>query len=237
MESGIDHQAAETAAVIADCIEPALLQIRREGRASIDQQFAAMRDLLRAEIARAVAEAVARLPVPRDGKDGRDGRDGTNGKNGRFGPVRAFVQGGAYEAGSFVTHRGGLWQALEDTGQPPPDLAWRLLASGLHSVSGSVDAEDGRLFTLSLEFSNGDVTHLEHRIAFPIHRGTWERGRQYEEADEVAWLGSSWRAIRATSTEPPGADWRLVAKQGERGRRGERGGVPIAEPRAEVRRR
>ena len=157
------------------------------------------------------------------GAVGRDGRDGIDGKDGHLSLARVWVEGIAYRTGEIVTHRGGLWQAIEDTNQAPPASSWRLAAAGILSITAFIDEDNPRLLTFAFEGSDGCRTNLEYLVPYPLHRGTWLRDIDYAESDEVAWAGSTWRAIRATKTSPPGDDWRLVAKSGERGRKGETG--------------
>lgn len=67
--------------------------------------------------------------------------------------------------------------------------------------------------TLMLAFG-GHVKEL--RIPIPIHRGKYETGKAYEQADEVALHGCTWRAKADKPSGEPGAsaDWLLVAKAG-----------------------
>src|SRR5262249_42729992 len=130
-----------------------------------------------------------------------------------------------------VTHRGGCWQAIDDTAEAPPGEAWRLVACGIHDVHITRDAENLRRITFSFELSDGSAQNFVDTLPWPIHRGTYQAGRPYEQGDEVAWKGSTWRAKRDTTKEPAARvagtypayygtedDWQLVAKTGERGK-------------------
>jgi len=133
----------------------------------------------------------------------------------RINHAHSFVKGIAYLAGAIVTHRGGCWQALDNTGDEPGDSGmWRLLANGLWDISGFVDEADPRLLTITNSMASGERINLEVRLPLPIHRGRWEATTIYQQGDEVALGGSSWRAVRNdVGSKPPGPDWLLVAQK------------------------
>ncbi len=180
-----------------DAVEPMILQVRKEMH---DRQ-----DKFEAEIRAKLAERAAQMA--------------------QIGTIHNWVDGLAYWGNTLVTHRGGLWQAINNTGQEPGlGGDWRLIADGLNDISGYMAEEDPRLLTLVHEMSGGSIVNLELRLPLPLHKGRYEPGTEYQQGDEVAWSGSTWRAAGTTKTEPPSPDWRLVAKAGERGRRGEGAG-------------
>lgn len=164
------------------------------------------------DIAFAVARYLAENPPPAgrdgiDGKDGAPGRDGTDGAPGRDGEpgrdgapgklpiVRAWTDGVHYE-GDVVSHAGGTWQALRDTGREPPHADWVCLASP------GQNGADGRS---------------------PNFRGAWSVGEAYRAFDVAMVNGSSFVALRDDPGECPGDGWRLFASGGVKGRPGDRG--------------
>ena len=143
-------------------------------------------------------------PPGQDGAPGRDGRDGADGKDGDRGPegpagklpvTRAWADGVHYE-GDVVTHDGGTWQAIRDTGRAPPHEDWACLAA-----PGRAGA-DGRTFTI---------------------RGTWAEAETYQAMDVVALNGASFVARRDDPGACPGEGWQMIAAQGKRGAPGEAG--------------
>jgi hypothetical protein len=189
----IDPRAADMARQFFDAVEPMMLQLRQEFR---ERQEKFEREV-RAQLAERIAQAA------------------------QFGIVHSFVAGLAYFANTLVTHRCGLWQALNNTGEEPGEGAdWRLIAGGIADISGFIDECDPRLLTLAHQMSSGATVNLELRLPLPLHRGKFVAGEIYQPGDEVTWTGSTWRAAKETSAEPPCPDWLLVAQRGERGRRG-----------------
>lgn len=160
----------------------------------------AVRDMVQ----KAVAAAVAALPPPRDGMDGapgRDGRDGVDGAPGRF-PVARAWRDEVHYSGDVVTHAGGTWQAVRDTGREPPHEDWVCLAApGAHGDPGPAGA-GGR----TLEF-----------------RGAWTATSEYHAHDVAMVNGSSFVALRDDPGPCPGDGWRLLASAGAKGRTGEPG--------------
>lgn len=190
--------AQDLARYVFDAVEPMVLRVRREQQErqekfeeALQAKFeAGMRVLIREMI-----QEVLAMPA-------------------RMGQVSSFVVGIVYLAGSIVTHRGGTWQALDNTSSEPGDSGlWRLLANGLTDIGGFMSEDDPRLLTLQHHLASGDTINLEVRLPCPIHRGLWRADAvPYQQGDEVAWNGSSWRAVRETTACPPGPDWLLVAQ-------------------------
>ena len=107
------------------------------------------------------------------GKDGADGAQGLTGKDGAPGKlpqVKVWAEGVSY-AGEVFTHKGALYQAINDTGTEPaatlPD--WLCLAAAGSDGSNGRDGVDGRSLTICEtfdpddEYAALDVVTLDHR--------------------------------------------------------------------------
>lgn len=173
-----------------------------------EQIDAAVRDVLPGMVRTAVETHLAANP-PFAGKDGAPGRDGEPGKDGRDGKlplVKAWTDTVHYE-GDVVTHAGGTWQALRDTGREPPHDDWACLASR------GRDGVDGRSVNV---------------------RGTWSADEKYSALDLVAFGGASFIARGDDPGACPGSGWQVVATQGKRGNPGERGERGLKGDRGEI---
>jgi hypothetical protein len=109
--------------------------------------------------------------------------------------------------GDVVTHQGGTYQALCDTGRAPGTDDWICLAA---------PGRDARS---------------------PTPRSTFDAEASYRALDVVALNGGSFIARRDDPGPCPGDGWQLLARQGQRGiagprgekgERGERGAAPSA---------
>jgi hypothetical protein len=167
-------------------------------------------------VERAVAEAIAARPLPIDGKDGVDGKDGIDGKSVSVDEVRAMLveivppreeligppgrlplvrewQDDVHYTGDVVTRDGEMFQAVRDTGRPPPHDDWiRIAARG----------RDGRSVNV---------------------RALFDPYEQYNELDIVALNGGSFIALRDDPGECPGDGWQLLASRGKAGPQGPQG--------------
>jgi integrin beta 3 len=167
-----------------------------------------------------VAEAVAGIPVPQDGKDGRDGADGKDGEPGQAG------KDGAGIADLVIDREGHLVASFTDG---------RMKNLGRIVGKDGADGKDGRDGfslehfdtkwdgdrTLTLSFSDGQSEYShELRMPFVIDRGVFVEGKSYEAGDGTTWGGSFWIAQRDTSARPDSADsgWRLAVKRGRDGK-------------------
>ena len=129
------------------------------------------------------------------GEKGDPGERGEQGPEGRLPVVRTWSEGVHYE-GALVAHAGATWQAVRDTGRPPPHDDWTCLAQA------GADGVDGRSFTI---------------------RGTYDATASYAALDVVALNGASFAARRDDPGACPGEGWQLIAAQGKAGKPGERG--------------
>jgi hypothetical protein len=113
----------------------------------------------------------------------------------RFPAARSWTDEVHY-AGAVVVHGGATWQAIRDTGKPPPADDWLCL-----SVPGLAGA-NGRSLTM---------------------RGTYDPAASYAALDVVTLEGSSFAARSDKPGNCPGEGWQLLGRQGSRGKPGERG--------------
>jgi len=130
------------------------------------------------------------------GERGEKGEAGAAGKDGAPGKLliaREYRAGEVCYAAEVVTHEGATWQALRDTGQPPPGKEWICLAR---------QGRDARSLTA---------------------RGTYVTGTKYMALDVVALNGGSFIACCDEPGDCPGENWQLIARQGQRGIVGPRG--------------
>jgi len=132
------------------------------------------------------------------GAAGEPGPPGPPGERGDAGPIGTLPpvvpwSDRVHYAGAVVAHGGASWQAVRDTGRPPPGEDWQLLAAA---------GRDGR----SLAF-----------------RGAWKGGKDYGHLDVVAHDGGSWVALQDAPGACPGDGWQLLASRGKAGPPGARG--------------
>lgn len=172
----------------------------KDGRDGVDGKSVTVDDL-EPVVARHVAEAVAAIPVPRDGKDGRDGLDGKDGEPGQPGPVGALPmvkewQDRVYFHGDVVSFHGALYQASCATGKAPGHEDWTCI------VRAGRDGQDGRSFR---------------------HVGTYDPSIEYGALDVVNLNGGAFLARQDNPGSCPGEGWALIAAQGKQGRPGPKG--------------
>ena len=150
--------------------------------------------LIRDEVVRSVADAVAAIPPA---KDGVGAAGAVIDRNGSL--VLTLSDGKMVDLGR-VDGKDGL------DGTSPEDMAVELLP-------------DGR--TVRFVFAKGEKEYAFH-VPFPVvlDRGVFKEGTAYEHGDAVTFGGSLWIAQRATGEKPEGNNtgWRLAVKKGRDGR-------------------
>src|SRR4029077_5473983 len=132
----------------------------------------------------------------RDGVDGKEGPAGRAGSPGTLPVVRAWSDEIHYQ-GAVVAQDGATWQAVRDTGRPPPHEDWVCLATA------GRDGADGASFRVC---------------------GTWGVAAKYRVLDVVVLHGGGFGAHRNDPGPCPGDGWQLMASQGKQGKPGEKGG-------------
>lgn len=168
-----------------------------EGPAGADGQSVTVDNVL-PMIDELIAEKIAAIPAPQDGRDGIDGKDGERGPEGPPGklPMIAAWDDRVHYEGEAVTWRGGVYQALRDTGKEPGGEDWRCI------VERGQDGVDGRSFQV---------------------QSTWQDGETYRALDVVALNGASFAAKRDNPGPCPGDGWQMLAMQGKAGKPGPKG--------------
>jgi len=150
--------------------------------------------LIRDEVVRSVADAVAAIPPA---KDGVGAAGAVIDRNGSL--VLTLSDGKMIDLGR-VDGKDGL------DGTSPEDMAVELLP-------------DGR--TVRFVFAKGEKEYA-FKVPFPVvlDRGVFKEGTAYEHGDAVTFGGSLWIAQRATGEKPEGNNtgWRLAVKKGRDGR-------------------
>jgi hypothetical protein len=156
---------------------------------------------LREHITAVALEAVAAIPVPKDGAPGRDGKDGRDGERGEPGPMGALGvckdwEDRVYQQGETATFDGSIFQAQRDTGKAPPHEDWLCI------VRAGRDGADGRSFD---------------------HVGLYDPEKNYSAMQVVALNGGAFVARHDDPGPCPGDGWALLASQGKTGKPGPKG--------------
>lgn len=167
-----------------------------------------------------IAEAVAKIPAPTDGKDGDPGPPGEKGEPGAdgIGLAGALID---REGGLVITLTDGTTKALGvvvgkngEDGEPGADGK-----DGFGLSDFDTELKDGGR-TLVLKFGSGDLAEV-HELALPVplYRGVFKDGQSYDQGDLVTWAGSMWHCDEPTTAKPgEGASgWTLAVKRGRDG--------------------
>lgn len=160
----------------------------------------------------------------REGKDGRDGRDGKDGAPGRdaldLDILPGIDESKSYPRGTFAQYRGGMIRSIRNTDPITDGLAkagWAVIVEGIAAVVVS-QGEDPRDLSVAAMLTSGTKTVCEFTLPVMIYRGVWREG-EFERGDVVTWGGSAWHCQERT-TDKPGTSvtWRLMVKEGARGK-------------------
>lgn len=127
------------------------------------------------------------------GEQGERGETGLEGPAGKLPIVKAWLPEKVFYEGDVVTHDGGTFQAIRDTGRDPSSIDWIVLAR---------PGADGRGITV---------------------RGTYDASQFYRHLDIVALNGGSFVAKNDNPGVCPGIGWQLICSQGKAGKEGPRG--------------
>ena len=164
----------------------------------------------------------------REGKDGRDGRDGKDGEAGRDALAIDILPGidesKSYPRGTFAEHAADELCAIA-TPIRSPTLAWMTgWDCVVESMNGRLEAEEtldeGRTIKRTTHYTNGRELKREIKTSVILYRGVWREG-EFDQGDVVTWGGSAWHCQQKTTDKPgTSAAWRLMVKEGARGKDG-----------------
>ncbi len=168
------------------------------------------------------------------GVQGERGQDGTQGADGRdalmLDPLPGIDPAKGYMRGTYAEHRGGIIRALRNTDPMDHDgeLArhgWTVAMNGIDSFEEET-ADEGRTIIRRTTMTNGKVITQTHKTAALIYRGVWKEG-PHEPGDVVTWDGCAWHCGAPTDEKPimGHASWKLMVKEGRRGRDGKDAGA------------
>lgn len=169
-------------------------------------------------VAEKVSEAVAALPVPKDGLDGKDGINGIDGKDAIDLEILPEIDlNETYVRNTYAEHNGGLWKSFEKT---KGLRGWSCIVDGIKDVV--IEQTDERKFSIKIERSSGIINESSFNIPSIIDKGVFSEGNEYEAGDGVSYAGSFWIAQKDTSERPNGehTGWRLAVKRGRDGKDG-----------------
>jgi len=148
----------------------------------------------------AIAKALDKIELPRDGKDAA-----------QIEVLPGIDESASYPRGTYATHKGGLWRSFQTTRGL---YGWECVVNGIADFSLEL-ADDGRFHEITLELSNGAKETKRYRIPSMIHRGVYAAGQDYEVGDCVTWAGSLWLCRKPTNIKPGDGDyWILAVKRG-----------------------
>jgi len=168
----------------------------------------------------AVDLAVAKVALPKDGKDGAPGRDAAE-----LSVLPGIDEARSYPAGTYAKHMGGEIRAERRTDPVKDgDLAaagWSVAREGIAGVVVT-QGEDPRVIDVACMLTGGAKTVSAWRMPVMIYREIWREG-EFDQGDVVTWGGSAWHCQRKTTDKPgTSADWKLMVKEGARGKDAER---------------
>ena len=169
--------------------------------------------------------ALKAIPPPKDGRDGRDGKDGKDGRDGANGEKGAD---GIGIADAMIDRAGELVVTFVDGRMK--NLGPVIGKDGRDGNNGRDGADftdchieyDGER-TITIRGRGGDIVKT---MPIPMDKGYWREGMSSEKGDIVTHDGSAWIALKDTKAKPGiehKEDWRLFARKGRDGERGQKG--------------
>lgn len=193
------------------------------------------------EIKKLVKEAVAEIPLPKNGEDGAPGKDGESvriedvipsireeiekqvskipqAKDGQDGRDALQIEiepvinpEKSYPRGTYAMHKGGLWRSQSNTHEM---RGWECLVDGIEDIQ--IDLEDERNLKISVLKSSGVKTEKTFSIPVMIYREIYKHGGFYQKGDVVTFAGSVWHCNEDTDQRPGTGSkaWKLAVKRG-----------------------
>lgn len=170
------------------------------------------------------ARVMSAVPVPRNGLDGRDAA--------ALDILPSIDEKRSYRRGTWASYRGGLIRAVRETEPVDGTLekaGWEVMVEGISALE-VVQGKSAREISVVCSLSSGKAKEQLFKLPVLIYRGVWREG-EYEQGDVVTWGGSAWHCQEPT-TEKPGASsaWKLMVKEGQRGKDGGPAGTAKREP-------
>lgn len=184
-------------------------------------------DGLKALVDLHVAEAVAALPKPENGKDGDPGLPGEPGEPGAKGDPGAD---GVGLAGAVIDREGALTLTLTNgetkslgviVGKDGENGTHGKDGLSFDNATGEFDAERGFVIRLA----NGERS-AEFVLPYMRHAGFWSEGKAAKAGESMTHDGALYIAKRDTQAKPcaeNGEDWILAARKGRDGNHGRNG--------------
>lgn len=162
-----------------------------------------------------VAEAVAALPVPADGKDGVGMAGALLNRSGNL--VVTMTDGKTHDLGPVVGRDADmeeLRRRIDDAIAAIPTPRDGRDAMDLETLEFDI-GEDGR--TLLVRVMAGDqVIERSVVLPIPVYRDVWKEGETYVRGDIVTFGGQSWHCTSECKDSRPsvGPEWRLFVRKG-----------------------
>ena len=152
---------------------------------------------------------------------------GDKGDDGELTLCKNFEDGFEVKRLGLVTHKSGVWQAVNDTDREPSiyDDNWKLISNGIDKVYTDIVIDELRLFVIDSASTKKDFS-LDYPLINPC--GTWEEKEQYHFFDTVMKDGHSWVASIENPKGNPckSDDWQMLSMRGGKGSKGDKGDMP-----------
>lgn len=174
----------------------------------------------------AVAKSVSAVRLPKDGEPGRDAAE--------LDILPSIDEAKSYRRGTWASHNGGLIRAARQTDVVKDgaiiEAGWVVMLEGQACPPVFTQGEDPREITCAAMLTSGAKTVTTFRMPVMIYREVWREG-EYVKGDVVTWGGSAWHCQQKTTDKPgTSAAWKLMVKEGARGKDGDARAAGPREP-------
>lgn len=233
---GKDAPAVDEAALVAKVL--ALVPVPKDGKDGKDGKDAAPakdgKDAPAVDVDSIVERVRAQIPTPQNGKDGASvdfdavvakavslipvPKNGENGTSVTMDDLRPVVEAETARWQLEFERRAAdvLRDAIEKMPRPQDGKDGR---DGMSVEDLDVKLE-GRILTITLGNSADPATFKQRwvKVPFPLDKGVYRSGTEYEKGDVVTYGGSQWIALKDTQGKPPSDDWRCQVQRGRDGK-------------------